>query len=822
MDRKKSVLAATAIFLILAIFTGTALGATAEDLDRSAGTLNPGKVSKIKGPPYSISADTAVIQRIKVEDNNTDGNDVNVVKVTINNTGPDNSATFEDLAQIALLDQDGNILALTEHDATGLSFPIAFDGEREIDDIETPGLPYLIADGSDAILQIAVVVAANPTDKHVLQVESSVAYKEGDAGIVTRGPLTDGAAETIRDTGAEEVSDQSADAGRIVAGNSAIVQKVQITDNDAAYWDVKLTGVKVENQGSAINTDVELIEVLDEDGHVIASDKPTDDRFNFTHGGFRISISHIVADDTSTTLQIRVTLAKDARQGRTIQLKTWIEQEEPAGYRYPNAVAVDGSPESIVGITGNAKITIGGGTRIKGLRDPMTLGISITGFPSPGLNGLQVGPEHSLYWDPNVIDVTAIEGEGPYQVRYDPDTNIDHEVGKATFTLLLQENKNPITSGKIVKLTVRASDEAAAGDQTKINLSYDILRDDDGNDVFAAVAPGVVKIGILGDVDFDNQVLINDAVMVAKYLLGLQDLTAEQQKVADYNQDGSYKNDVYVPNVDSTDVRLIAEQALAEASGTAKARLSYSPAKQNPIIGLFSSLVRGITGLFRPAAEVTLAQGGGGLTVSIDTPSGVAAAGIQGRLSFQPGALLVEKIYGLNGWTVLASSIDNRSGQAEFLAIKLSGDRAAGALQFAIVSKGEIADPPRLTLDALIDFDCRAIPYRVDLAETTPPAQPVEAFQVEGLSVRRFSSTSQDTMVFTVRGSGIAEVQVRLFNLAGGLVLDDAVSGNSLELDLNSPEGVRLANGVYLYLVTVRGANGQLYRSKLGKLVVLR
>jgi len=814
MDRKKGALAVTAIFLILAMFTGTALAATAEDLDRSAGTLNPGKVSKIKGPPYNISADTAVIQRIKVEDNNTDGNDVNVVKVTINNTGPDNSATFEDLVQIALLDQDGNILALTEHDATGLSFPITFDGEREIDDIETPGLPYLIADGSNAILQIAVVVAANPTDKHVLQVESSVAYKEGDAGIVTCGPLTDGAAETIRDTGAEEVSDQGADAGRIVAGNSAIVQKVQITDNDAAYWDVKLTGVKVENQGSAINTDVELIEVLDKKGHVIASDKPTDDRFNFTHGGFRISISHIVADDTSATLQIRLTLAKDAREGRTIQLKTWIEQEEPAGFRYPDAVAVDGSPESIVGVTGNARITISGGTRIKSEREPLTLDISISGFPSPGLNGLQVGPEHSLYWDPNVIDVTAIAGVSPYEVRYDPDTNIDHEVGKATFTLLLKANKNPITSGKIVKLTVRASDEAAAGDQTEINMSYDILRDDDDNDIFAAIAPGVVKIGVLGDVDFDNQVRINDAVTVAEFLLELQELTAEQRKVADFNQDD---------DIDSTDVRLIAEESLSVTGTSIASQVPgvSSSARTNSLIGLFSSLVRGFTGLFSPPAQVTLAVGEEDLTLSVDPPSGVAAAGIQGRLSFEPQAMQIEKIQGLNGWTVLANSIDNSRGEMRFLAIRLTGDRGEEALRFAIAPQG-VADPQpvRLALEALIDADCRDIPYRVDYREALPPVQPVEAFQVEAISLA--SLVSRDTTVFEVRGSGIDGIQVQVFNLAGRLVFADIASGGTLEFKMDGSDGVRLANGVYLYLVTVKGVHGELYRSRVGKLVILR
>jgi hypothetical protein len=39
---------------------------------------------------------------------------------------------------------------------------------------------------------------------------------------------------------------------------------------------------------------------------------------------------------------------------------------------------------------------------------------------------------------------------------------------------------------------------------------------------------------------------------------------------------------------------------------------------------------------------------------------------------------------------------------------------------------------------------------------------------------------------------------------------------------MNHPESISIANGVYLYIVTVRGHDGQLIQTKVSKLVVLR
>jgi len=71
---------------------------------------------------------------------------------------------------------------------------------------------------------------------------------------------------------------------------------------------------------------------------------------------------------------------------------------------------------------------------------------------------------------------------------------------------------------------------------------------------------------------------------------------------------------------------------------------------------------------------------------------------------------------------------------------------------------------------------------------------------------------------FVVEGVGIAQTTVRVFSLTGKIVFAQTAQGNVVPFSVAS----ELANGVYLYVVTVQGADGQIVTSKLSKLVVLR
>ncbi len=80
-----------------------------------------------------------------------------------------------------------------------------------------------------------------------------------------------------------------------------------------------------------------------------------------------------------------------------------------------------------------------------------------------------------------------------------------------------------------------------------------------------------------------------------------------------------------------------------------------------------------------------------------------------------------------------------------------------------------------------------------------------------------------DGIEFEALGAGIEQSKVEVFNLAGAEVFDSGfASGSTQEWHLINNRGQILANGVYLYVVTVKGDDGKPLSSGVRKLVVLR
>jgi len=76
---------------------------------------------------------------------------------------------------------------------------------------------------------------------------------------------------------------------------------------------------------------------------------------------------------------------------------------------------------------------------------------------------------------------------------------------------------------------------------------------------------------------------------------------------------------------------------------------------------------------------------------------------------------------------------------------------------------------------------------------------------------------------FRAQGMGIAEISVHVFNLAGNAVFASSwQQGTELDWPALTGDGRPLANGVYLYVISVRGLDGSLVRSHVQKLVILR
>lgn len=71
--------------------------------------------------------------------------------------------------------------------------------------------------------------------------------------------------------------------------------------------------------------------------------------------------------------------------------------------------------------------------------------------------------------------------------------------------------------------------------------------------------------------------------------------------------------------------------------------------------------------------------------------------------------------------------------------------------------------------------------------------------------------------------AGNSTAQIQVFDLSGRLLYDSGfVGGSNLRWEGLTRDGRRVANGVYLYVVTVRTLDGRLLRSEVRKLVILR
>ena len=101
---------------------------------------------------------------------------------------------------------------------------------------------------------------------------------------------------------------------------------------------------------------------------------------------------------------------------------------------------------------------------------------------------------------------------------------------------------------------------------------------------------------------------------------------------------------------------------------------------------------------------------------------------------------------------------------------------------------------------------------------TAQNQKPVQALQVN--AVQAF--THQGLLTVRAQGQGIAGLDIEVFDLAGRKVLAQSAQGDQLQMKLLSTDGRPLANGVYLYVVTIKGVDGRVVRTEVRKLVVLR
>ncbi|MBI1730538.1 hypothetical protein HY229_06585 [Candidatus Acetothermia bacterium] len=95
---------------------------------------------------------------------------------------------------------------------------------------------------------------------------------------------------------------------------------------------------------------------------------------------------------------------------------------------------------------------------------------------------------------------------------------------------------------------------------------------------------------------------------------------------------------------------------------------------------------------------------------------------------------------------------------------------------------------------------------------------------VNGLSLNSVSleTNTLGTTTFVANGQGIEGMNVEIYGLNGNVVFNQEVAGNHLSWNQVNTNGAPLANGTYLYVVKVKGTNGQTLSSVVKKLVVVR
>ncbi|MCI2432178.1 DUF11 domain-containing protein [Candidatus Acetothermia bacterium] len=178
---------------------------------------------------------------------------------------------------------------------------------------------------------------------------------------------------------------------------------------------------------------------------------------------------------------------------------------------------------------------------------------------------------------------------------------------------------------------------------------------------------------------------------------------------------------------------------------------------------------------------------------------------------------------------ILCGDVDS-DGDVDLEDARMVGQAAIGALQLTERQRAaaDVA-PPFGVIDAR---DATAIAeiaqgYRlrcpIESRTATTDLQTLERAVIP-LSVERFVGESfRHAVRFQAEGRGIQEISVKVFNLSGQQVFDsDWRLGSELEWRGLTRDGRRVANGVYLYLISVRGADGTLAQSRLQKLVILR
>jgi hypothetical protein len=121
----------------------------------------------------------------------------------------------------------------------------------------------------------------------------------------------------------------------------------------------------------------------------------------------------------------------------------------------------------------------------------------------------------------------------------------------------------------------------------------------------------------------------------------------------------------------------------------------------------------------------------------------------------------------------------------------------------------------------------RSVDLYTPKADLPSVAATMQKTNLEPVNIRTPSFSHRALMgrtsvLFQAQGISASRFDVEVFSLTGSKVYSGTANGNSLRWNLKSKSGLPLANGIYLYVIKIRGPDGHVIRSSVKKLVVLR
>jgi len=800
--------------------------------------VKPGDATAmVTGPPTMLN-DGVVIFTFQLQDIDPLANDTSDITITcfhIKNLG---TALPTDIVEVAVLDGTGNsVTAATQNPGapTGAAATatcpagapaggnVAF--EAFIQPTVGPG-NFVIGDSDIAnnvlgseTFQIAVRTAttsilADGSQNHTLSLSVTIQYEEEvgspQVNTVFTDSVTDPDPDLVFNGGINRLQEFNVATNSIAVGSSAVVSSFQVCDDDDKD-DLVITDLVISSgpRSTALDNDIfefNLLHITGGGSVSLGTSSPTAD---FNPGGtgytFVLGTALTVSTNTCETLELHAAISPTAQRGRSLQVVIRFLVEEPLTNDIDASVEPTLRSDNIIFI-GNGILLIPD-TSVVGSTFP----IEIKNFPQP-LGNLEV-QTNPIKFDPNVIQVSNIEPVSPYLIsRFD----IDNRAGTLRFSLDIDpvQTQSAKTTGQIA--TVTFSVTGTPGQETPVVFQLDQVLDLNG----AILTGGVVvisgRISILspGDVDKDNNTTVKDALTVAQSILsctstGVIDplLDDEQKKAGDVTAPQATGGNIPTcTELNSADVREIARLALtvgidnpATASAAASVKLSW-----------WDKLMQDLFGAQSQIAEASLNISDGEWQVHVDSKQTVA--GVQGRVYFDPRSTQVQSVYGLNGHELAAVEIDNDQGLIRF--VTLSHQNTSSTAVLGIALSNQAGALPQLQLDDLIDGDATSIQFRLVQQQLTPMPLNVEAVNL--------STMSELNWQLQVVGLGVADIEITGFDLSGQRRFSAANNGNQLQWQMLDDQGRSLANGVYLYVVTVKGFAGETWRSEVRKLALLR